>query len=102
MRQIALAIREIIFDTLPDVRESIKWSQPVFRTNRDLFYIDATERYAKLGFFDASDLIDPDAKLEGTGKRMRHRKIRAPEDIDRDQIIAWLRQASGVDNSPDL
>ncbi len=100
VRQIALAIREIIFDTLPDVRESIKWSQPVFRTDRDLFYINGTEKYATLGFFVASSLSDPDGKLGGTGKRVRHLRVRAPEDIDRDQIVAWLREADGVDSSP--
>jgi hypothetical protein len=68
VRQIALAVREIIFSALPNVRETIKWSQPVFRTDRDLFYINATQRYVTLGFFDGGALTDPGGRLEGYGQ----------------------------------
>ena len=94
VRQIAQAIREIIFDALLGMRESIKWSQPVFRTDRNLFYINATERYVTLGFFDAGALTDPDGRLEGTGKRMRHLEIRAPEGSDHELIVKWLEEAN--------
>jgi hypothetical protein len=47
--------------------------------------------------FNGARLTDPDRRMEGTGKRMRHVKIRALEDVDLDRIAAWMREALEMD-----
>jgi hypothetical protein len=39
--------------------------------------MSATDGYVSLGFFNGARLTDHDGRMEGTGKRMRHVKIRA-------------------------
>jgi hypothetical protein len=39
-------------------------------------YVDAFSAHAGIGFFFGAELDDPAGLLEGTGKRMRHLKLR--------------------------
>ena len=97
LRQICEALRNIILDAGPELRESIKWSNPIYEKNGRVFYLSATERYVNLGFFDGANLADPDGRIAGTGKKMRHVKVRALEDIDKVQFAAWVGEAIALD-----
>jgi hypothetical protein len=46
-----------------------------------------------MGFHHGVDLPDPQGLLQGTGKSMRHVKIRRMDDVDLDALTALLRQA---------
>ncbi len=45
-------------------------------------YVNAFARHVNVGFFNGAALGDPAALLEGTGKRMRHVKLRPAAPID--------------------
>jgi hypothetical protein len=45
-------------------------------------YIMGHGEHVNLGFFHGVDLPDPDGRLEGTGKKLRHIKIRTLADAD--------------------
>ena len=97
LRQICDALRNIILSADPELRESIKWSNPVYAKKSDIFYLSATERYVTLGFFNGASLTDPEARIECTGKRMRHVKVRALEDIDMERFATWVSDAIALD-----
>ena len=97
LRQIAEALRNIILDSAPELRESVKWGNPTYEKKGKVFYLAATERYVNLGFFNGVGLADPTGRIEGTGKKMRHVKVRALEDIDRGQFESWVREAVALD-----
>ena len=59
---------------------------PCTRASGKIAYISATDAYVNLGFFNGAALADPTGKIEGTGKSMRHVKIRSLEDLDADQV----------------
>ncbi|MFN3918642.1 MAG: DUF1801 domain-containing protein, partial [Flavobacteriales bacterium] len=42
-------------------------------------YIAPHKNWVNLGFFSGTDLYDPENLLEGTGKKMRHIKIKSIE-----------------------
>lgn len=50
--------------------------------------------YINIQFADGVDLPDPGNHLEGTGKRMRHVKIRGPEDLQNPDVRALLMEAA--------
>ena len=56
-------------------------------------------KHVNLGFNRGAELDDPEGKLEGTGKRIRHVKIRARGDL-RDPAIAALLDAAIETVSP--
>ena len=45
-------------------------------------YVNVFKAHVNVGFFAGADLPDPAALLEGSGKRMRHVKLRPPAKID--------------------
>jgi hypothetical protein len=90
-REIMEEVRKIIHDTVKDVQEEFKWSRPVFRKASDFAYFKTAKGYVTLGFFQSQKLDDPDGLLEGTGKDMRHIKLRKPEDVDTELLKKWVR-----------
>lgn len=88
------ALRQLVHDTVFGVTEEFKWSRPVFRSNKDFAYLKTAKAYVTLGFFQFNKLDDPKGLLEGTGKDMRHIKIKSVKDIDRKLLIEWLKASA--------
>ena len=93
LRQIAQALRRLILDADPDLRESIKWGNPTFERGGKVCYLAATKDYVSLGFFNGAALTDRDGVIEGTGKKMRHVKVRDLSDIRGEQFSSWVRES---------
>jgi hypothetical protein len=99
-KRIALKLREIILEADPSVEETVKWNKPTFVSSGNIAFVYSYpgKDYVNLGFFRATELSDPNGFLEGSGKSMRHMKIGSEEDIDREQITAWVREAVELNN----
>lgn len=54
-------------------------------------YIAPQRSWINLGFFFGSDIPDPEQLLIGQGKRMRHIKIKALQEVDNPAIDAILK-----------
>ena len=93
-QEILQTIRQLIHETVPQVTEEFKWGRPIFRTNKDFAYLKSAKTYVTLGFFNFQKLNDPGNRLEGTGKDMRHIKLKTITDIDRDLLTEWFKAAS--------
>ena len=62
---------------------------------RDVVVALAPQRtYVNLGFGDGVDLPDPAHRLEGTGKRLRHVKIRTADDVHHPDVRVLLETAA--------
>lgn len=99
IRRICHALRDLILATEPEMRESIKWSNPVYEKRGRVAYLSATDSYVTLGFFNGAALTDSEGKIEGTGKMMRHLKVRALQDIDEAALKSWIREAVALDDA---
>src|SRR5690348_12129096 len=67
----------------PDVRELLHDGCPVACVADAPFgYVNAFKAHANVGFFRGAMLADPAGLLEGTGKHMRHVKLRAGKELD--------------------
>lgn len=56
-------------------------------------YVDAFTHHVNVGFFDGASLADPARLLEGSGRSMRHVKIRAGARIDEGALAALIEAA---------
>ena len=56
-------------------------------------YILPHARWVNLGFNQGADLPDPETRLEGSGARMRHVKVRSPQDANDPAVRALLESA---------
>lgn len=92
--EIMQQLRALIHESVPDVAEEFKWSQPVFKSSKDFCYLKATKKHVNLGFMDVQKLSDPDGLLEGTGKSMRHVKVKTIADIHEALFKTWLKASA--------
>jgi hypothetical protein len=92
-KNIMETIRSLVHETIAGTTEEFKWSRPVFSAGKDFAYLKTAKAYVTLGFFAFEKLSDPDQLLEGTGKDMRHIKIKKADQINRDLLVQWFRQS---------
>ena len=66
-----------------DVRELLHDGHPTACVDDAAFgYVNAFSAHVNVGFFYGAMLDDPAGLLEGTGKRMRHVKLRRAEEVN--------------------
>jgi hypothetical protein len=93
LRQIGEALRRLILAADPELKESIKWGNPVYEKQGFVCYLAATKAYVSLGFFNGAGLSDPNQVIEGTGEKMRHVKVRHVGEVPSHQLTAWVQEA---------
>jgi hypothetical protein len=77
-----------------DVRELLHDGQPTACVGDAAFgYVDAFTAHVNVGFFLGAWLDDPAGLLEGTGKRMRHVKLRPGQEPDGAALAALIETA---------
>jgi len=95
LADIARALRLTVLDGYPDAIEWFDRSDGLLafgsgRSIRDFrFAIIPHKAHVNLQLADGADLPNPDGRIEGTGKRIRHVKVRSIEDAQ----APWLRAA---------
>src|SRR6267142_601006 len=97
---LALALREIILDEVPDASESIYQVYTVAiwfgfsGKMKDMFcYITTSTAHINLGFPRGTALPDPNHVLEGDGKTMRHIKFASERDLERPFVRRYIQAA---------
>ena len=89
------ALRALILEAVPDATESIKWGTPNYDKNGSVCSIRSGKGFVALQFGPiGTSLDDPDGLLEGTGKAMRHVKIRSETDLKKQLFTSWIKQAA--------
>jgi hypothetical protein len=77
-----------------DVRELVHDDQPTACVGDAAFgYVDAFTAHVNVGFFNGAEIADHAGLLEGTGKFMRHVKIRPGSEIDTAALRALVDAA---------
>ena len=56
-------------------------------------YVMPNTAHLNLGFFHGAGLPDPEGLLEGTGKALRHVKLRAADEAARPAVVALIDAA---------
>jgi hypothetical protein len=95
---LALALREIILEEVPDASESIYRVYTVAiwfgfsGKMKDMFcYIATSADHINLGFPRGSTLPDPNCVLEGEGKAMRHIKFKSIAELERNYVRRYIQ-----------
>ena len=77
-----------------DVRELLHDGHPTVCVGDAAFaYVNAFTAHVNVGFFRGAELSDPNRLLEGTGKFMRHVKIRPGSEIDSKALMKLIHTA---------
>ena len=82
---------EVMRECGDDVRELLHDGHPTACVGDAAFaYANAFAAHVNVGFFRGAELADPAGLLEGTGKYMRHVKLRPDRDIDAKALKALI------------
>ncbi|HEY7764812.1 MAG TPA: DUF1801 domain-containing protein, partial [Aestuariivirgaceae bacterium] len=77
-----------------DVRELLHDGHPTACVNGAAFaYVNAFRAHVNVGFFRGAELADPAGLLEGTGRFMRHVKLRPSREVDASALTGLIRTA---------
>ena len=85
---------EVMRDCGHDVRELLHDGHPTACVTDAAFaYVNAFKAHVNVGFFRGAEIADPDGLLEGTGKFMRHVKLRPECDVDARALMTLIETA---------
>lgn len=92
-KRIIGALERLVGATAPHLAKTVKWGQGCFADDgRHKVYIHAADDHVQLGFYAGSTLDDPEGVLEGSGKYVRHVKVRSAKDVDPEVLAGLIRQ----------
>lgn len=90
-RAIMNSIRELVKKSMPDAEETVKWGNVTYLVNGENFaWILAYNDHADLGFFRGAEVKSK--LLEGTGKKLRHVKIRTEEQTKGRELADLIKE----------
>jgi hypothetical protein len=99
VRELALRTRGLVLDAIPGAIEKVETGHKLInygsgdRMAEQICYIAPLKSTVNLGFFQGTRLPDPEGLLEGTGKLLRHVKIRRVEDVEKPGLRELIRAA---------
>lgn len=100
LRPIVIRLKEVILELDPDACEVVRLGDKAAtygvgpkKMSEGYTYILPYKNWVNLGFYKGAVLEDKNGLLEGTGKKMRHIKIRSLEDAERPEIKELLKLA---------
>lgn len=110
-RTVSRALRTMILEGLPEAVEVVRLGDKAAtygvgekKMSESHVYIRPAAEHVNLGFWHGVGLPDPGRRLEGTGKKMRHVKVRTLADAHSpelrqlvDAALAERRRALGLD-----
>lgn len=105
-RDLAYQVRALIVAVMPDVVE-VPWPKlrmasygvGAKKKSEHFCYISAQKHDVNLGFYYGTELPDPEEILQGTGKLLRHVKIRDSKDV-RDRAVQRLLKVAARHRMP--
>lgn len=87
-KEICQKLRQIIFNTIPDIVEEMKWGVPSYDNGN--YYMVALKDHVNLGFSLKKLSKEEIGLFKGSGKTMRHIKVNSMEEIDEKRITTLL------------
>jgi hypothetical protein len=103
LKPVTDAARALIRKVAPKSREVVNpWGLPVFEWNGALCYIMVGKNHVTLGFPRGTSLRDPARLLQGTGKNLRHVKLREVSDVHDANLKQLILQAKKLNREQPL
>ena len=94
LKPVTDAVRALVRKAVPKSREAINpWGLPIFEWNGPLCYLMVGKHHVTFGFPRGTSLQDPAKLLQGTGKNLRHIKLREVSDVHDANVKKLILQA---------
>ena len=95
LRDVAEQLRKLMKKTVKSAKESVNsWKIPTYESNGPMCFFMVGKYHVTFGFLRGTSLPDPAGLLEGTGKKVRHVKLRTAEDVKEPALRKLLQAAA--------
>ena len=96
-RALGERLDRLIVHTVPDVHKAVKWNQPFYGNEGDGWFLAfrCYTKYVQVQFFRGTSL-DPVPPKASKHDRMRYFDICEDDDLDEEQLVSWIEQASNL------
>jgi hypothetical protein len=102
-RKIARGLRSLVKKVVPGTAETVNaWGIPTFEKSQPFCFYMVGKHHVTWGFHYGTSLRDPHKLLEGTGKNLRHVKLRGVEDLKSKGLRELLREAAKLKGKPTM
>ncbi len=97
--RVAETVRQLARAIAPELRVERRWGHPWYVGQDLVFLIGEFDHHVGVEFWRGTTLKDPRHLLEGTGKNLRHVKLRSVEAATSPEFVALLREAIRLDQA---
>ncbi len=97
LQPVVAMLRELMRETAPNVKEEISYGLPAYKGRRILAVISPTKKDITFSFSHGTEFEDKFGLLKGRGKVSRHVKIKNLQDVNKDALRYYIRQALEFD-----
>jgi hypothetical protein len=92
---VAQGLRQLVKQTVSGTTESVNpWKIPTFESNGPMCYFTVGKNHVTFGFLRGASLPDKAKVFEGTGKDLRHVKLRSAEDLRKPELKKLIQAAA--------
>jgi hypothetical protein len=84
---------------IPHAMQTVKWGWPCWVGNGNIVSLIVMRKHVNLELWRGAHLPDPDKILQGTGKDLRHVKLRKVADAKSPEFVRILKAALKADGS---
>ena len=100
LKPIAERLRALVLELDPDAHEVVRLGDKATtlgvgpkKMSEGYVYIMPHAKWVNLGFYKGASLADEAGLMEGTGKQLRHIKMRSMEGAERPEVATLIRLA---------
>ena len=102
LQEVIRRLRILMKKLISDMTEGVNpWGVPTFYVNDQMCYYRVGLRHITFGFFLGTSLDDRKGLLEGTGKNLRHIKLRTIDDLSKDGLKELILDAARFNREND-
>jgi hypothetical protein len=95
-KEIIAKLRSLVKGVFPEIVETVKWGNTTFLMGEEnLAWIIIYRDHVDFGFFRGAELESK--LLEGTGKSLRHIKIRSSNEVGEKELAGLLKRATELE-----
>ena len=101
LQKLARGLRSLVKASVPGTKTTVNsWGIPTFETDVPFCFYMIGKKHVTFGFHYGTSLHDPERLLEGTGKNIRHVKLRTPQDLEQKGLKELVIAAAGLKGKP--
>jgi hypothetical protein len=100
LRPVANGVRRLVKKTVPSSKETVNpWGLPTFEYHGPMCYVMIGKKHVTLGFVRGTSLPNGAELLQGTGRNLRHVKLKEVEQLRDANLRQLLLEAAAVNES---